>query len=134
VAPYDLGAIAVRIVGDVISVIRGSIELWPTLVEIAYFQKRRYGLPQLRVRNQRKIRGLNVSAKRSPRQKRTLSASCTTRGSPAEVIVPNAADPKTPFGAPSGGVFVTLNTSARSSSERLVPRRTRRIKARSRFR
>jgi hypothetical protein len=43
----------VRIVDDVISVIKGSIELWPTLVEICYFQKSRHGLPQLRVRNQR---------------------------------------------------------------------------------
>jgi hypothetical protein len=42
----------VRIVDDVIGVIKGSIELWPTLVEIAYFQKCRYGLPQLRVENQ----------------------------------------------------------------------------------
>jgi hypothetical protein len=42
----------VRIVDDVISVIKGSIELWPTLVEIAYFQKDRHGLPQLRVQNQ----------------------------------------------------------------------------------
>jgi hypothetical protein len=43
----------VRIVDDVISVIKGSIELWPTLVEISYFQKGRHGLPQLRVRNQK---------------------------------------------------------------------------------
>jgi hypothetical protein len=42
----------VRIVDDVIGVIKGSIELWPTLVEIAYFQKCRYGLPQLRIQNQ----------------------------------------------------------------------------------
>jgi hypothetical protein len=42
----------VRIVDDVISVIKGSIELWPTLVEICYFQKGRHGLPQLRVDNQ----------------------------------------------------------------------------------
>jgi hypothetical protein len=41
----------VRIVDDVISVIKGSIELWPTLVEISYFEKRRHGLPQLRVKN-----------------------------------------------------------------------------------
>ena len=45
-----------RIVDDVISVIKGSIELWPTLVEICYFQKSRKGLPQIRVKNQ-KIRG-----------------------------------------------------------------------------
>jgi hypothetical protein len=43
-----------RIVDDVLSVIKGSIELWPTLVEICYFQKGRKGLPQIRVNNQRK--------------------------------------------------------------------------------
>jgi hypothetical protein len=43
----------VRIVDDVISVIKGSIELWPTLVEISYFQKGRHGLPQLRVQNRK---------------------------------------------------------------------------------
>jgi hypothetical protein len=43
-----------RIVDDVISVIKGSIELWPTLVEICYFQKDRTGLPQTRVNNQKK--------------------------------------------------------------------------------
>jgi hypothetical protein len=41
----------VRIVDDVISVIKGSVALWPTLVEISYFQKSRQGLPQLRVQN-----------------------------------------------------------------------------------
>ena len=44
-----------RIVDDVVSVIKGSIELWPSLVEICYFQKDRRGLPQIRVKN-RKIR------------------------------------------------------------------------------
>ena len=43
-----------RIVDDVIGVIKASIQLWPTLVEIAYFQKRRSGLPQVRVANHRK--------------------------------------------------------------------------------
>jgi hypothetical protein len=43
-----------RIVDDVISVIKGSIELWPTLVEICYFQKDRKGLPQVRVNNIKK--------------------------------------------------------------------------------
>jgi hypothetical protein len=43
----------VRIVDDVITVIKGSIELWPTLVEISYFQKDRHGLPQLRVHNRK---------------------------------------------------------------------------------
>jgi hypothetical protein len=43
-----------RIVDDVITVIKGSIELWPTLVEICYFHKDRKGLPQTRVQNQKK--------------------------------------------------------------------------------
>jgi hypothetical protein len=43
-----------RIVDDVITVIKGSIELWPTLVEICYFHKNRKGLPRLRVKNQKK--------------------------------------------------------------------------------
>ncbi len=44
----------IRIVDDVISVIKGSIELWPTLVEICYFHKDRKGLPLVKVRNQEK--------------------------------------------------------------------------------
>jgi hypothetical protein len=43
-----------RIVDDVVSVIKGSIALWPTLVEICYFEKNRRGLPQIRVNNQKK--------------------------------------------------------------------------------
>ena len=43
-----------RIIDDVISVIQGSIELWPTLVEICYFEKARKGLPQIRVQNRRR--------------------------------------------------------------------------------
>ncbi len=38
-----------RIVDDAVSVIRASIELWPTLVEICYFQKTRNGLPMKRL-------------------------------------------------------------------------------------
>jgi hypothetical protein len=40
-----------RIVDDVLTVIKGSIELWPTLVEIVFFEKARHGLPELRVAN-----------------------------------------------------------------------------------
>jgi hypothetical protein len=43
-----------RIVDDVITVIKGSIELWPSLVEICYFQKSRNGLPQILVKNKKK--------------------------------------------------------------------------------
>jgi hypothetical protein len=43
-----------RVVGDVIDGIRASIQLWPTLVEICYFQKSRKGLPSVRVRNHTK--------------------------------------------------------------------------------
>jgi hypothetical protein len=38
-----------RIVDDAVAVIRASIELWPTLVEICYFQKTRTGLPMMRL-------------------------------------------------------------------------------------
>lgn len=44
----------VRIVGDVIGVIKGSLELWPTLIEISYFQKCREGLPERRVQNRKR--------------------------------------------------------------------------------
>lgn len=43
-----------RIVDDVVSVIKGSMELWPTLVEVCYFEKGRKGLPQVRVNNHQK--------------------------------------------------------------------------------
>jgi hypothetical protein len=43
-----------RIIDDVVSVIKGSIELWPTLIEICYFQKGRRGLPMTRVNNRRR--------------------------------------------------------------------------------
>jgi hypothetical protein len=42
-----------RIVDDVVTSIKGSIELWPTLVEICYFEKARRGLPRVKVNNPR---------------------------------------------------------------------------------
>jgi hypothetical protein len=45
-----------RIVDEAVHVIKGSIELWPTLIEICYFQKGRKGLPQMRVNNRRHAR------------------------------------------------------------------------------
>jgi hypothetical protein len=42
-----------RIVDDVVTTIKGSIELWPTLIEICYFEKDRRGLPRIKVNNQR---------------------------------------------------------------------------------
>jgi hypothetical protein len=42
-----------RIVDDVVTTIKGSIELWPTLIEICYFEKDRRGLPWTRVNNPR---------------------------------------------------------------------------------
>jgi hypothetical protein len=42
-----------RVVDDVVATIKGSIELWPTLIEIAYLQKDRRGLPQTKVNNKR---------------------------------------------------------------------------------
>jgi hypothetical protein len=46
-----------RIVDDAISQIRGSLELWPTLVEICYFRKDKAPLPRTRVRNQLRNNG-----------------------------------------------------------------------------
>jgi hypothetical protein len=42
-----------RVVDDVVTTIKGSIELWPTLIEIAYLQKDRRGLPRTKVNNRR---------------------------------------------------------------------------------
>jgi hypothetical protein len=42
-----------RIVDDVVTTIKGSIELWPTLIEICYFEKERRGLPRIKVNNRR---------------------------------------------------------------------------------
>jgi len=47
----------IRIADDVISAFKGSLEIWPTLVEIAYFRKRRVGLPMTRVANRRRQPG-----------------------------------------------------------------------------
>ena len=45
----------VRIVEDAIGVIKSTLELWPTLVEICYFQKLRHGLPMKRISGQARI-------------------------------------------------------------------------------
>jgi hypothetical protein len=49
-----------RIVDDVISQFQGSLEIWPTLVEICYFYKDKKNLPQIRVNNQ-KLKSRNGS-------------------------------------------------------------------------
>ncbi len=43
-----------RMVDDVISLIKGSLELWPTLVEICYFHKNRTPFPITRVKNKQR--------------------------------------------------------------------------------
>jgi len=42
-----------RIVDDVVSQIRAALELWPTLVEICYYQKDKRQFPLTRVKNKR---------------------------------------------------------------------------------
>jgi len=37
----------------VVTTIKGSIELWPTLIEICYFEQVRRGLPRIKVNNRR---------------------------------------------------------------------------------
>jgi len=43
-----------RVVDEAIRIIKGSIQLWPRLIEIAYVQKKRSGLPWIYVNNQRR--------------------------------------------------------------------------------
>jgi hypothetical protein len=47
----------IRIVDDVISEFKGSLEIWPTLVEIVYLKKKRSGLPLLQVGNPKRSHG-----------------------------------------------------------------------------
>jgi hypothetical protein len=54
-----------RIVDDVVSVIHASMELWPMLVEICYFQKDKKEFPQILVKN-KKLKARNGSALRAP--------------------------------------------------------------------
>jgi hypothetical protein len=42
-----------RVVDDVVTEIKASLEVWPTLVEICFFEKSRRGLPQTLVNNAR---------------------------------------------------------------------------------
>ncbi len=44
----------IYLVDDVISQFKGSLEIWPTLVEICFLRKHRGGLPRTRVANQRR--------------------------------------------------------------------------------
>jgi len=53
-----------RIVDDVISVIHASMELWPMLIEICYFQKDKRDFPQLLVKN-RKLKSRSGAALRA---------------------------------------------------------------------
>jgi hypothetical protein len=42
-----------RLVDDVVTEIKASLEVWPTLVEICFFERSKRGLPETRVRNER---------------------------------------------------------------------------------
>src|SRR3989442_4062843 len=71
----------------------------------------------------------------SPRnQKCTFNASCSTRGSPADVIDPKPGEPKTVLGFPSGGELVKLKASARNSTAIFSLRGILFSRPRSRFR
>src|SRR5262249_39486995 len=43
-----------RIVDDVVTQFQSTMDLWPSLLEICYFQKQRKGLPMTKVKNQRR--------------------------------------------------------------------------------
>jgi hypothetical protein len=49
-----------RIVDDVISQFHASLEIWPTLVEICYFQKDKRDLPQIKVKNKKIKAGIHA--------------------------------------------------------------------------
>jgi hypothetical protein len=64
-----------RMVDDVISQIKGSLELWPTLVEIVYLHKDRAALPKVLIRNHRKssdARDANEAKPTSARAKKAM--------------------------------------------------------------
>ncbi|HTE45939.1 MAG TPA: hypothetical protein VK636_11885 [Gemmatimonadaceae bacterium] len=42
-----------RLVDDVVTEIKASLEVWPTLVEMCFFEQRKRGLPQTLVNNER---------------------------------------------------------------------------------
>jgi hypothetical protein len=56
-----------RIVDDEIALIRSTLEIWPTLLEIVFFEKHRNGLPMRRVANKERTNGrvLTATASRS---------------------------------------------------------------------
>ncbi len=47
----------IRIVDDVVSQFKGSLEIWPALIEIVYLKRKKSGLPLLQVANPRRQRG-----------------------------------------------------------------------------
>jgi hypothetical protein len=46
-----------RIVEDEVALIHSTLEIWPTLLEIVYFQKHRSALPMRRVKNKERLNG-----------------------------------------------------------------------------
>ena len=62
-----------RMVDDIISQFRGSLELWPTLIEICYYAKSKKAFPQVRVCNKslrpfvRRAREVKVPAQKALR-------------------------------------------------------------------
>jgi hypothetical protein len=56
----------IRIVDDVISQFKGSLEIWPALVEIVYLKKRKTGLPLMEVANPKRHRGSGTITAAAP--------------------------------------------------------------------
>ncbi len=54
-----------RMVDDVISQFKGSLDLWPTLIEICYYAKSKKAFPQVRVLNKTLSRPLRKASSRA---------------------------------------------------------------------
>jgi len=61
-----------RMVDDVISQFKGSLDLWPTLIEICYYAKSKKAFPQTRVTNKRS-QNLGKKSRSLPKMHPTLS-------------------------------------------------------------
>jgi hypothetical protein len=71
-----------RMVDDVISQFRGSLDLWPTLIEICYYAKSKKSFPQVRVLN-KSARSLRIKARSKAKRAETQTSAI-----PKPVIAP----------------------------------------------
>ena len=73
-----------RMVDDIVSMIRSSLDLWPTLVEIVYYRKNREPLPWVRVKNNKRRSTPAATGKKSgsPGQNPRRARAAAMNGNP----------------------------------------------------